>query len=72
LRHQREILLTLGLLQVEGLQGFHKTSKHGQGGANFMRHVRHKITPHGFSLVLGGDVTRQQQLASFTVGMKLH
>jgi len=72
LRHQHQILLPLSILQPQRLQGFHKPSQHGQGRANLVRHIGHKIAAHGLSLLQHRDITRQQQFAAVTIGMKLH
>jgi len=54
------------------LQGFYKTCQHRQRGPNFVRHIGHKVAPHGLGLLHDGNVTRQQQFAPITIGMQLH
>ncbi|OGB54981.1 MAG: hypothetical protein A2503_15740 [Burkholderiales bacterium RIFOXYD12_FULL_59_19] len=63
--------MPFGLFQVQRLQGFHKTGQHRQRGPNFVRHIGHKIAPHGLRLLQHGNVARQQQLTPVTIRMDL-
>ena len=67
-----QVAHTLLFGQVQALQRFHKAREHGQGRADFVRHVGHKVTAHGFGLLHGGDVAREQQTATISIGVHVH
>ena len=72
LRHEFQIAVALMLLQRQVLQRFDKAGQYRERRANFMRHIGHKVAAHGFGLLHRGHITRQQQLAAFTISIELH
>ena len=70
-RHELQVMLRLGDIKRNGLQGFHKTAQNGQWGADFVRHVGHKIPPHRIGLGQSCDVTRQEQQTPLAIRMQL-
>ena len=72
LRHQVQVTHTLGLIELQGLQGLDKTGQHRQRRANFVRDVGDKIAAHCLGLLERSDVARDQQQPSFAIRVQVH
>jgi len=72
LGHHRQIPGTLFCVQLQGLQGFHKTGEHRERRADFVRDIGHEITAHGVGLLQGRDIPGQQQLAAIAIRMQVY